>query len=522
MDDIRSSLNNENIAVDTGDQESQTDSILSSNPIGFSMPEESPENILKSSATSAEQKKQAMEILKQKEQEDQQKVQDHVAEGFQQYAKYRAAIDQHAELVRDMRARGISDGIPAAPNPDQYGLSVTDIAMYSNPKFQQKIAPDVEKKQQEDQKAHEALQNEQDQAMGERIQKQQQNQILGQIAQQDKFSKEMRDAYDNAAKQVDDQQTQIEAIDPDRFWNSKSTGQKILGALAIAFGEIGKKGGSNNALNIINNYIDQDIMAQKVNNDQKLALKQNALKRVQLEIDRIEAMSKDAQRKFEMQQVAANLAQQQEALKQQQIATMAVNNKLFQGKGLDPQEAEMLLNPDQKSRTLATPEGKVVLARSKDAAEKANTALNETVQAKEALKQFKSEAAKLGVFDKINPLSSDRAAVKSSLEALVGKLRVPITGPGVLSPSEYERISKDVLGDPTSLFTTKGLFEARVGALERLLNTAQKATYKQAGVPVQETKADKLRAVLYRQGKKPEVVEQTIDNLKKQDPSFGE
>jgi hypothetical protein len=55
------------------------------------------------------------------------------------------------------------------------------------------------------------------------------------------------------------------SVDPDRFWNSRSTGQKIAGFIGIALGALaqGVRGGPNMGLEIINKAIDQDIKAQE-------------------------------------------------------------------------------------------------------------------------------------------------------------------------------------------------------------------------------------------------------------------
>lgn len=54
-------------------------------------------------------------------------------------------------------------------------------------------------------------------------------------------------------------------IDPDRYWKTQNTGQKISAGLAMLFGAIGaaQGGTANYALNSINKSIDNDIEAQK-------------------------------------------------------------------------------------------------------------------------------------------------------------------------------------------------------------------------------------------------------------------
>ncbi len=55
------------------------------------------------------------------------------------------------------------------------------------------------------------------------------------------------------------------SVDPDRFWASRSTGQKVSAMVSIALGGFlqGARGGSNMGLDMINSQIDRDLKAQE-------------------------------------------------------------------------------------------------------------------------------------------------------------------------------------------------------------------------------------------------------------------
>jgi hypothetical protein len=55
------------------------------------------------------------------------------------------------------------------------------------------------------------------------------------------------------------------AMDPDRFWSSRSTGQKVAGLISVALGGFlqGTRGGSNPGLDMLNQAIDRDMKAQE-------------------------------------------------------------------------------------------------------------------------------------------------------------------------------------------------------------------------------------------------------------------
>ncbi|MGD0331148.1 MAG: hypothetical protein ABSB40_12035 [Nitrososphaeria archaeon] len=62
---------------------------------------------------------------------------------------------------------------------------------------------------------------------------------------------------------------QAQQIDPDHWWNQKSTGSKIAAGIGIILGGAGaglqRRGGENPAMQVINRAVDQDIDAQKTN-----------------------------------------------------------------------------------------------------------------------------------------------------------------------------------------------------------------------------------------------------------------
>lgn len=76
-------------------------------------------------------------------------------------------------------------------------------------------------------------------------------------------------AQDLADRQQDFDQTVKQLsqmrVDPDRFWASRSTAQKVSDLVSIALGGFlqGARGGSNPGMDIINQTIDRDIEAQK-------------------------------------------------------------------------------------------------------------------------------------------------------------------------------------------------------------------------------------------------------------------
>jgi len=72
---------------------------------------------------------------------------------------------------------------------------------------------------------------------------------------------------ERAKLEIDARKAAEEQVDPEKWWNDRSTGQKIAGFIAAIVGGLvqGRTGGRNSGLDMINQAIDRDIDAQKMN-----------------------------------------------------------------------------------------------------------------------------------------------------------------------------------------------------------------------------------------------------------------
>jgi hypothetical protein len=79
---------------------------------------------------------------------------------------------------------------------------------------------------------------------------------------------------------IDDMKRIDATVDPDRYWASKSTGQKILGAIGLALGSLSPDG-VNRAAQMMGAAIDRDIEAQKAEHSFRLQKGDKALQGLQ-------------------------------------------------------------------------------------------------------------------------------------------------------------------------------------------------------------------------------------------------
>ena len=168
----------------------------------------------------------------------------------------------------------------------------------------------------------------------------------------DNAIQEQRKIAQKAMERLREEDLKITAIDNDRFWKNKSTWQKIGMGLALFFGAAGGQRG-NTALNVLDNLINRDIEEQKLNNKQAQAKREDAYRRVNLELNRLQDLTNDKNKidKIEMakQQMAAKQVQANEArLKEAQRDLMKdfIIQKKLKLENLSPSQISSIFNKE--------------------------------------------------------------------------------------------------------------------------------------------------------------------------------
>ncbi len=67
------------------------------------------------------------------------------------------------------------------------------------------------------------------------------------------------------------------SVDPNHYWASRSTGQKIMGIIGLALGAVGSNDGTNKAAQMLGQAIDRDVEAQKAEANARLKKGESAL-----------------------------------------------------------------------------------------------------------------------------------------------------------------------------------------------------------------------------------------------------
>lgn len=332
----------------------------------------------------------------------------------------------------------------------------------------------------------------------EHVQMQAEQQVANdEIAKQRKL---VQEAQDKLAQE----DLELSQVDPERFWKNKSMGQKILATIGMMLG-------GAPAVRIVQEQINQDINAQNLTNKQKLAKRAQAIKLVNTQIDRLSALTNDRFKQEKLQLSKQQLGIQLEKinterlkLAQAELQKRNIQNELSQGKLKDTSN----LNKDDRERAVRMRDGSIQLADNKKASEdvrKFQAEVEPAIKGAHRILKVSEQGSRLNL--------KDRARIATDLKALVGQLRIPFTGPGVLTDTEYERLL-DTIGDPNKLFAIPEIERVKIKTVINKLTSDLDTRYEQAGLKGVKSKREKLIDLKMQQkAGSREQIEKTIDSL---------
>lgn len=172
--------------------------------------------------------------------------------------------------------------------------------------------------------------------------------------------KARNDAYKLAGDNLTKQNEQLfnavasSKIDPNQFWNSMSTGGKIAASIGILLGGIA--GGVNRThenvvLNQLNNHVQQDIEAQKMDQSNKMSLYKMGLEKYkdQQSAEQFATLQSNALLQGQLQKIAAQTGSQTAmATANQMIGQIGVQNANLRAELAMKQAAMNVMNGPQK------------------------------------------------------------------------------------------------------------------------------------------------------------------------------
>ena len=253
----------------------------------------------------------------------------------------------------------------------------------------------------------------------------------------------------------------------------------------------GRYGGPNVYLDLIDKEVKSDIQQQKLDRNDEVAKQNAAYKKIKQLADRYkQAVDNDfAQKKLDLlskkmdEKIAGNrnkLAVQN--LKQQDYSriTKPLSRKAFTE--LDFKYPDMKL----RDRAMTGRDGQVFIVDSAATKKKLEEQIENNTGAVQAIDQLVELTPKLSMFEKFpgaGRFSVNRKVADATRDALVGKLRLELFGPGVMTDTEREQ-AKKIIGDPGALFE---MDKTKIAALQNIrwkLKYAERERLRRSGVQV--------------------------------------
>lgn len=304
-----------------------------------------------------------------------------------------------------------------------------------------------------------------------------------------------------------------EKVQSNRLWSNMGTAQKIGAGIAIALGGYGGAltgKGDNKALDIILKAIDRDVEEQKFNIKQKSQglrdsanMSQTMLSNLQskfstdlqaeaalkaLQLRQVQAKLAKDSGKYNNDQIKATAQYQIAELKRAEMAEIAkikadmAQQAYMNGTGTDKFDPAMearlpeaMQKMRKETRERSAPDGWEGLAKDREAATEFLKKVNEAQPAIEGVKRILALSQDLNRVTDIKK----RAEVATEIQALIGQLRVPLTGPGAMTDRDIKML-QDTIGNPTKVLSLPSVQRAKLMTVGKKLETdlvnAAKAT----------------------------------------------
>lgn len=302
----------------------------------------------------------------------------------------------------------------------------------------------------------------------------------------DEVEKLRQEAADAQARREQELQTKYAELDNrvrvrslNEIFSKGSFGDKLLAGLSIALGAASQAltgAKTNPVLDFMDKQVEQQAQRDKLTLEEKQMLQKQVYEAAAAETRRLENATNNAYRKdalkLQEQQINAQIAkieaEIQEKLQKKQ------GSDAYSGRALTPDEELMARSDkDLAARLLISGNGKAHLGLSPERASAHANYAREVMPALDNLKKYRTLLESGTEFSLI-----DRGIAKSLETAIVGALRLPFTGPGVLQQKEKEDLL-DAIGrfgltnlDPVSQAKARTVYNSVLTSLQHSFSQA--------------------------------------------------
>ena len=319
-----------------------------------------------------------------------------------------------------------------------------------------------------------------------------------------------REEIDAKIKDYQKMESKYEAIDNKRFFNQGGTLNKIISLVAAGFGGYasGRYGGPNVYLNLIDKAVKEDIGQQKLDREDEVAKQNAAYKKIQQLTERYKMASQDDFQRKKLDMLQKKLDQKINANRVKAAKTV-IEAQEYQKIGRPLSRSEFIKfdrkykDMKLRDRALTGRDGKVYIVDNVDAKKKLEEQIENNTGAIQAIDQLIIMTPKLDFWKRLpgaGKVSVNRRIADATRDALVGKLRLELFGPGVMTDTEREQ-AKKIIGDPGALFEMDAPKLAALQNIRWKLRYAERERLRRNGVQIGMTPNDlKVEHRLKRMG----------------------
>lgn len=263
-------------------------------------------------------------------------------------------------------------------------------------------------------------------------------------------------------KEVSDDYFNSKEIDQERYWNNKSTGEKIVAGIGLVLASMNPQA-MKSALSAIDRAVDRDIAAQKLEIMKKKDKMQTA-----------KGLVAEFNKKYgniDASEQAAKLAALEKAKLKLEMISNQTKSQTYSAKAREAiAEVELKMLEAKQKLEKELEEKQVNIGGYK------GTLSNKTEakEFREAMNNLSTAERSIGRLLEINEQTGKslspnlRAEAQTLQSSLIGLLRVPLTGPGAMNESE-QKLLQSLIANPTDIFALDSTNKTKLKTLLKTL-----------------------------------------------------
>jgi hypothetical protein len=287
--------------------------------------------------------------------------------------------------------------------------------------------------------------------------------------------------------------TELRTMKPVDYWDSKSTGQKILGGVALLLGAIGAAGtgGINHAAGIIQKDMEAYAEQNARNQADKFKLLNEQQQMIDKYLSQLDRATNNEVKKAQIQKARAavhieynkTLGERQQLLQEDMMfELLGKGSKTVDRAHIEKLSAQFpKLKIRERMIDLGPEHGVVFTTSERDANVLKKDVLPEGMDALRGIKRLQELTDEIGFLDKVNPFSKEVAEADTLQKSVVGALRLKLFGPGVMTDDE-RRVAMQIIGDPTKITSFDENVKARLQVVELKMQQGIRDQLRSSGV----------------------------------------